>query len=153
MPILTSAPSKQPAYFSFIESLWETDSLQSVPEIISWMWSTVVITTPTEIFQTIIIPSLEHWSDTYLIIFCHQLADGLLLEKTSCPLGVLLIVFESRPDALVQVKMIRIIICLRWWPEDNSSSLCWLLLSLMTYKIIFTNIVFHLISFIAQRFF
>lgn len=32
-----------------------------------------------------------------------QLADGLVLEKTSCPLGVLLIVFESRPDALVQV--------------------------------------------------
>lgn len=119
VPILTSAPSKQPAYFSFIESLWETDSLQSVPEIISWMWSTVVITTPTEIFQTIIIPSLEHWSDMYLIIFCHQLADGLFLEKTSCPLGVLLIVFESRPDALVQVNMIRIMICLRWWPEDN----------------------------------
>ncbi|XP_022745926.1 delta-1-pyrroline-5-carboxylate synthase-like isoform X2 [Durio zibethinus] len=32
-----------------------------------------------------------------------QLADGLILEKTSSPLGVLLIVFESRPDALVQV--------------------------------------------------
>ncbi|KAK8633020.1 hypothetical protein V6N13_013874 [Hibiscus sabdariffa] len=31
-----------------------------------------------------------------------QLADGLILEKTSCPLGVLLIIFESRPDALVQ---------------------------------------------------
>ncbi|OIW21934.1 hypothetical protein TanjilG_15258 [Lupinus angustifolius] len=29
--------------------------------------------------------------------------DGLILEKTSSPLGVLLIVFESRPDALVQV--------------------------------------------------
>ncbi|GAB4827498.1 Delta-1-pyrroline-5-carboxylate synthase [Ancistrocladus abbreviatus] len=32
-----------------------------------------------------------------------ELADGLILEKTSCPLGVLLIVFESRPDALVQI--------------------------------------------------
>ncbi|GAB4859334.1 Delta-1-pyrroline-5-carboxylate synthase [Ancistrocladus abbreviatus] len=32
-----------------------------------------------------------------------ELADGLILEKTSCPLGVLLIVFEFRPDALVQV--------------------------------------------------
>lgn len=37
--------------------------------------------------------------------FVHQLAEGLLLEKTSCPLGVLLIVFESRPDALVQVMV------------------------------------------------
>lgn len=35
-----------------------------------------------------------------------QLADGLVLEKTSCPLGVLLIVFESRPDSLVQVNVI-----------------------------------------------
>jgi len=33
-----------------------------------------------------------------------QLADGLILEKTSSPLGVLMIIFESRPDALVQVK-------------------------------------------------
>ncbi|KAF3787131.1 Delta-1-pyrroline-5-carboxylate synthase [Nymphaea thermarum] len=32
-----------------------------------------------------------------------ELADGLILEKTSCPLGVLLVVFESRPDALVQI--------------------------------------------------
>lgn len=42
-----------------------------------------------------------------LIITLIQIADGLILEKTSSPLGVLLIVFESRPDALVQV--IRII--------------------------------------------
>jgi delta-1-pyrroline-5-carboxylate synthetase len=33
-----------------------------------------------------------------------ELAEGLILEKTSSPLGVLLIVFESRPDALVQVN-------------------------------------------------
>ncbi|KAL5733148.1 hypothetical protein ACOSP7_032490 [Xanthoceras sorbifolium] len=37
-----------------------------------------------------------------------QLADGLLLEKTSSPLGVLLIVFESRPDALVQIASLAI---------------------------------------------
>ncbi|KAJ6892091.1 delta-1-pyrroline-5-carboxylate synthase [Populus alba x Populus x berolinensis] len=37
-----------------------------------------------------------------------ELADGLLLEKTSSPLGVLLIVFESRPDALVQIASLAI---------------------------------------------
>uniref|UniRef100_A0A1J3DBE1 Delta-1-pyrroline-5-carboxylate synthase n=1 Tax=Noccaea caerulescens TaxID=107243 RepID=A0A1J3DBE1_NOCCA len=37
-----------------------------------------------------------------------QVADGLILEKTSSPLGVLLIVFESRPDALVQIASLAI---------------------------------------------
>ncbi|KAL0003208.1 hypothetical protein SO802_016989 [Lithocarpus litseifolius] len=37
-----------------------------------------------------------------------ELADGLVLEKTSSPLGVLLIVFESRPDALVQIAALAI---------------------------------------------
>ncbi|XVE99626.1 hypothetical protein REPUB_Repub03eG0216100 [Reevesia pubescens] len=37
-----------------------------------------------------------------------QLADGLILEKTSSPLGVLLIIFESRPDALVQIASLAI---------------------------------------------
>ncbi|EEF38154.1 delta-1-pyrroline-5-carboxylate synthase [Ricinus communis] len=37
-----------------------------------------------------------------------ELADGLLLEKTSSPLGVLLIIFESRPDALVQIASLAI---------------------------------------------
>ncbi|KAB1217815.1 Delta-1-pyrroline-5-carboxylate synthase [Morella rubra] len=37
-----------------------------------------------------------------------QLADGLVLEKTSSPLGVLLIVFESRPEALVQIASLAI---------------------------------------------
>ncbi|GAV70312.1 AA_kinase domain-containing protein [Cephalotus follicularis] len=37
-----------------------------------------------------------------------ELADGLLLEKTSSPLGVLLIVFESRPDALVQIASLAV---------------------------------------------
>ncbi|CAN6442843.1 unnamed protein product [Victoria cruziana] len=37
-----------------------------------------------------------------------ELADGLILEKTSCPLGVLLVVFESRPDALVQIASLAI---------------------------------------------
>ncbi|XP_039064418.1 delta-1-pyrroline-5-carboxylate synthase-like isoform X1 [Hibiscus syriacus] len=37
-----------------------------------------------------------------------ELADGLILEKTSSPLGVLLIEFESRPDALVQIASLAI---------------------------------------------
>ncbi|KAG9149488.1 hypothetical protein Leryth_020516 [Lithospermum erythrorhizon] len=37
-----------------------------------------------------------------------QLADGFILEKTSSPLGVLLIIFESRPDALVQIASLAI---------------------------------------------
>jgi len=32
-----------------------------------------------------------------------KLDDGLVLEQVRCPLGVLAIVFESRPDALVQI--------------------------------------------------
>ncbi|KAJ4768595.1 Delta-1-pyrroline-5-carboxylate synthase [Rhynchospora pubera] len=37
-----------------------------------------------------------------------EVADGLVLEKISSPLGVLLIVFESRPDALVQIASLAI---------------------------------------------
>ncbi|ESW13837.1 hypothetical protein PHAVU_008G230300 [Phaseolus vulgaris] len=37
-----------------------------------------------------------------------EISDGLILEKTSSPLGVLLIVFESRPDALVQIASLAI---------------------------------------------
>lgn len=40
---------------------------------------------------------------TLITALCIQLADKLILEKISCPLGVLLVIFESRPDALVQV--------------------------------------------------
>ncbi|GAA0156071.1 dehydrogenase [Lithospermum erythrorhizon] len=37
-----------------------------------------------------------------------ELADGFILDKTSSPLGVLLIIFESRPDALVQIASLAI---------------------------------------------
>ncbi|WJX76453.1 Delta-1-pyrroline-5-carboxylate synthase, variant 2 [Trifolium repens] len=37
-----------------------------------------------------------------------ELADKLTLEKISCPLGVLLVIFESRPDALVQIAALAI---------------------------------------------
>ncbi|XP_057459163.1 delta-1-pyrroline-5-carboxylate synthase-like isoform X3 [Lotus japonicus] len=37
-----------------------------------------------------------------------ELADKLILEKISSPLGVLLVIFESRPDALVQIAALAI---------------------------------------------
>ena len=36
------------------------------------------------------------------------LDDGLVLEKVSCPLGVLAVVFESRPDAVTQISALAV---------------------------------------------
>ncbi|MEM2943235.1 MAG: glutamate-5-semialdehyde dehydrogenase [Methanomassiliicoccales archaeon] len=33
-----------------------------------------------------------------------ELDEGLILEKVSCPIGVICVIFESRPDALVQIS-------------------------------------------------
>lgn len=33
-----------------------------------------------------------------------ELDEGLILEKVSCPIGVIGVVFESRPDALIQIS-------------------------------------------------
>lgn len=38
------------------------------------------------------------------ILFETELDDGLVLYKKSCPIGVIGIIFESRPDALVQIS-------------------------------------------------
>ena len=38
-----------------------------------------------------------------------ELDDGLVLDKVTCPIGVIGVVFESRPDALVQISCL----CLR----------------------------------------
>jgi glutamate-5-semialdehyde dehydrogenase len=37
-----------------------------------------------------------------------QLDDGLILEKVSCPLGVLAVIFEARPDAVTQIASLAI---------------------------------------------
>uniref|UniRef100_A0A3Q7HNG4 Delta-1-pyrroline-5-carboxylate synthase n=1 Tax=Solanum lycopersicum TaxID=4081 RepID=A0A3Q7HNG4_SOLLC len=37
-----------------------------------------------------------------------EIADGFILEKSSSPLGVVLIIFESRPDALVQIASLAV---------------------------------------------
>lgn len=35
-----------------------------------------------------------------------ELDRGLVLERVSCPIGVIAVIFESRPDALVQISML-----------------------------------------------
>ena len=35
-----------------------------------------------------------------------ELADGLVLSRVSCPIGVVGVIFESRPDALVQIAVL-----------------------------------------------
>ena len=36
--------------------------------------------------------------------YANEIAEGLRLYRTSCPIGVIGIIFESRPDALVQIS-------------------------------------------------
>ena len=37
------------------------------------------------------------------IVFTRQLDEGLILRRITCPIGVIGVIFESRPDALVQI--------------------------------------------------
>ena len=38
------------------------------------------------------------------VLYANELAEGLQLYRTTCPIGVLGVIFESRPDALVQIS-------------------------------------------------
>ena len=42
------------------------------------------------------------------ILLKRELSDGLILEKISCPIGVLGIIFEARPDVISQISSLAI---------------------------------------------
>lgn len=43
-----------------------------------------------------------------VVSLARELADGLHLFRVSCPIGVLCVVFESRPEVVVQVSVLAI---------------------------------------------
>ncbi|MGN0015031.1 MAG: gamma-glutamyl-phosphate reductase, partial [Candidatus Gastranaerophilaceae bacterium] len=42
------------------------------------------------------------------IIFTHELADNLILKKITCPIGVIGVIFEARPDVMAQISALAI---------------------------------------------
>ena len=41
-------------------------------------------------------------------VFCNEICPGLKLYRVTCPIGVLGVIFESRPDALIQIASLAI---------------------------------------------
>ena len=53
--------------------------------------------------------SLENLKDPIgETIFCHEISENLKLYRVTCPIGVIGIIFESRPDALVQIASLAV---------------------------------------------
>ena len=53
--------------------------------------------------------SLENLKDPIgETIFCHEISEHLKLYRVTCPIGVIGIIFESRPDALVQIASLAV---------------------------------------------
>jgi glutamate-5-semialdehyde dehydrogenase len=47
-------------------------------------------------------------SPTGLVTFAKELGDGLQLHRVSCPVGVLLVIFEARPEVVVNIAALAI---------------------------------------------
>ncbi len=42
------------------------------------------------------------------VLFTRELAEGLILKKISCPIGVIGVIFEARPDVMAQISALAI---------------------------------------------
>lgn len=45
---------------------------------------------------------------TGIVSYASQLDDGLLLQRLTCPIGVLLVIFEARPEVVVNIASLAI---------------------------------------------
>ena len=45
---------------------------------------------------------------TGIVTYASQLHDGLLLQRVACPIGVLLVIFEARPEVVVNIASLAI---------------------------------------------
>lgn len=61
--------------------------------------------------------------------YINTLADGLTLFKVSCPIGVLCLIFESRPDAITQIGALAIksgnAALMKGGKEATRTNKCW----------------------------